>query len=221
MPSKTLTFLRDRVPGYRRIERLPRQMLAVNPFDGDSRPTRVPILSPRSRRPTLPFPHPWNYGEPIRILETYFWGAEVEQGPGRHNRHLDFPGFAPVLVTRDPEIIRAILTETGDGAGQFERDTLPSMGIARATGKDTLLYSNGPLWRRQRKVAASPFGKTALFQPERFHEFAETFRHTVAVRLDALRKHLESSGAETARVALEPEIKAVMLASDTFLRWSG
>ena len=211
MLGKVLSFFRDYVPGYLRLERLPRQLLGINPFDGDSVPTRVPMVWPRSGRPSLPFPHPWNYDEPIRILETYFWGADEEKGPGRHNRYLDVPGFAPVFVTRDPAIIRAIATETGDRDGQFDRDTLPSTGIARATGKDTLLYANGPIWRRQRKLAAPPFGKTTLFQPEQFHEFAETFRNTVRQRLDALRAHLQSSGLKEVRIALEPEIKAVML----------
>jgi cytochrome P450 len=201
--------LENNVPGYQRLARLPRQVLGINPFDGDSRPSRVPLF--RRGRPTLPFPHPWNYHQPIEILETYFWDTDAEPGPAKHNRYLDVPGFAPVLVSRDPGIIRAITTETGDQAGQFDRDPLPSAGIARATGKDTLLYANGPLWRRQRKLAASPFGKTTLFQPERFHEFAETFRDTVMRRIDALRQHLESSGKTNVRVPLEPELKAVML----------
>lgn len=211
MLRKLSTSLKDYVPGYRRLVRLPRQILAINPFAGDIRPTRVPIFWPGSGRPTLPFPHLWNYDQPIRILETYFWGADDEQGPGKHNRYLDVPGFSPVLVTRDPGIIRAITTETGDRQGQFDRDTLPSKGIARATGKDTLLFTNGPAWRRQRKLAASPFGKTTLFQPEMFHEFAETFRTTVRQRLDALRQLLKNSGQNTVRRPLEPEIKAVML----------
>lgn len=210
MLGRFLTFLRDHVPGFHRMERLPRQLLKISPFDGDIRPIRVPLFWPRSGRPTLPFPHPWNYDQPIRILETYFWGADAGQGSGRHNRYLDVPGFAPVLVTRDPRIIRAITTETGDREGQFDRDTLPSRGIARATGKDTLLYANGPTWRRQKKLAMPPFGRTTLFQPEQFHEFAETFRHTVRQRLDALQKHLECTGSPV-RVQLEPEIKAVML----------
>ena len=203
--------LSDKIPGLRRIMRLHEQLFGMNPFDGDSRPTRVPLFKPGSGRPSLPFPHPWNYDQPIRILETYFWGADDEQGPGKHNRYFEFPGFPPVLVTRDPGFIRAILTETGDGVGQFDRDTLPSTGIARATGKDTLLFSNGPVWRHQRKLAASPFGKTTLFQPEMFQEFAATFRETVHQRLDVLRNHLESSGQNSVQVALEPEIKAVML----------
>lgn len=205
------TFCRDSVPGYLHLERLPLQILRINPFGGTIRPARVSRFQPGSGRPTLPFPHPWNYDQPIRILETYFWGAEADEGSGRHNRYLDVPGFAPVLVTRDPGVIRAITSETGDQPGQFDRDTLPSTGIARATGKDTLLYANGPLWRRQRKLAAPPFGKTTLFQPEQFHEFAETFRHTVRERLEALRAALHRSGERTMQVALEPEIKAVML----------
>ena len=211
MFGKLSQFFTTHLPGFQRLKRLPQQLLARNPFDGDIKPTRVPILKGGAGRPCLPFPHPWNYDQPIRILETYFHGADDEQGSGRHNRYLDFPGFAAVFVTRDPGVIRAITTETGDAAGQFDRDTLPSVGIARATGKDTLLFANGPAWRRQRKLAASPFGKTTLFQPEMFHEFATTFRNTVAERLGALRKHLETSGQKSARVQLEPEIKAVML----------
>jgi cytochrome P450 len=209
MSGRLLTFLRDHLPGFHRIERLPRQLRGVSPFDGDVRPTRV-RLWPRSGRPTLPFPHPWNYQQPIRILDTYFWSADAEQGSGRHSRYLEVPGFAPVLVTRDPRIIRAIATETGDRPGQFDRDTLPSTGIARATGTDTLLYANGPTWKRQKKLSTPPFGRTTLFQPEQFQEFAETFRHTVGHRLDAIRALLERSGAPV-RVQLEPEIKAVML----------
>lgn len=188
-----------------------KQLFHVNPFDGDCIPTRVPIVAPFSGRPTVPFPHPWNYSEPIKLLETFFWKADVEQGPGRHNRYLDFPGFDPVFVTRDPAIIRSITTQTGDKPGEFDRDTLPSTGIARATGENTLLYANGTEWRRQRKLAASPFGKTTLYQPERFHEFEETFRHTVTERLDALRKQLKNSGQTSYVLPLEPEIKTVMM----------
>jgi cytochrome P450 len=210
MLGRLATVLRDYVPGFRRLERLPRQLLGISPFAGDIRPTRVPLFQLGSHRHTVPFPHPWNYLEPLQILESYFWGADAEQGSGRHNRYLEVPGFAPVFVTRDPRVIRAITTETGDRDGQFDRDTLPSVGIARATGKDTLLYANGPTWRRQKKLAAPPFGKTTLFQPEQFHEFATTFRHTVRQRLEALEQHLKSSGPR-AQFRLEVEIKAVML----------
>ena len=194
-----------------RLTRLPQQLLRRNPFGGDCQPSRLSWFMRRKGRPALPFPHPWNFEQPITILETYFWRAEDETGPGRHNRYVDFPGFPPVLVTRDPGVIRAILTATGDREGQFDRDTLPSTGIARATGKDTLLFANGPIWRRQKRIGAAPFGKTALFQPEIFGEFAETFRKTVLQRLAVLQQHLESTGKTELRIEVEPEIKALML----------
>lgn len=184
--------------------------MAKNPFGGDCLPSRVPLLG-HAGRPTLPFPHPGNFQRPIEILETYFWQADQETGPGRHNRYWQPPGFSPVLVTRDPGVIRAILTGTGDRAGQFERDTLPSTGIARATGEDTLLFGNGVMWRRQRKASAAPFGKTALFQVEIFEEFSETLRRTVRERLLLLRQYLAESGLQTLRLEIEPEIKTLML----------
>lgn len=210
MPGNIFKVLGDCVPGFRRMQRLPRQLLGISPFRGDIQPTRVALFRPGSGRPTLPFPHPWNYQEPISILDTYFWNADTDSGSGRHNRYLDVPGFPPVLVTRDPRIIRAITADTGDGPGQFDRDTLPSAGIARATGADTLLFANGATWRRQKKLAAAPFGKTSLFQPEQFHEFATTFRRTVRRRLEALEQRLKQTSS-TVRVPMETEIKVVML----------
>lgn len=192
--------------------RLTRQLRGISPFaGGDIQPVRIPLFSPGSGRPTLPFPHPWNYQKPIQLLEAYFWNADADPGAGRHNRYLEVLGLDPVLVTRDPRIIRAITTETGDKPGQFDRDTLPTVGIARATGKDTLLYANGASWRTQKKLSAPPFGKTTLFQPEQFHEFADTFRHTVVKRLEVLHERLRNSSQSTFVVQLEPEIKAIML----------
>lgn len=202
---------RSRIPFLQRLRNIPRQLRRTNPFTGDIVPGRVHLFAPRSGRPTLPFPHWWNFREPIRILETYFHGADDETGPARHNRYLDSPGFTPVLVTRDPAVIRAISTETGAKPGQFDRDTLPSKGIARATGEDTLLYANGLLWKKQKKLSTPPFGRTSLFQPEQFHGFADTFRKTVGHRLDVLEQLLADSDGSTLRVELEPEIKAVML----------
>jgi len=192
------------------LARLPRQALQINPFGGDCLPTRVPLLF-QSGRATFPFPHLWNYRRPIEILDTYFLRADAEQGSGRHNRYLDVLGLPPVLVTRDPALIRAILTSTGERDDQFDRDPLPSSGIARATGDDTLLFGNGAMWKRQRKVSASPFGKTSLFQVDVFLEFEETFRRTARERVSALRQHLEESGTQTVTIPLESEIKIVML----------
>ena len=88
---------------------------------------------------------------------------------------------------------------------------MPSTGIARATGKDTLLFSNGPFWRRQRKFAATPFGKTALFQNERFEEFSATARANIYKRLAVLKQYQHETGESKTRLKVEPEIKAVML----------
>jgi cytochrome P450 len=200
----------DRIPGLARALRIPQQLLGRNPFSGDCLPARTPLFFD-SGRPTAPFPHPWNYQRPLDILDAYFWRADEESGPGRHNRYLDVPGFPPVLVTRDPGVIRAILTATGDREGQFDRDTLPSGGIARATGNDTLLFGNGSMWRRQRKVSASPFGKTSLFQVDVFMGFEETFRKTARRRLMLLRRRFAETGAQSVRMAVDSEIKVLML----------
>ena len=181
----------------------------TNPFEGDWAPTRVPLF--RFGRPSLPFPHPWNYREPLRILDTFFWGVERETGSGRHNRYLAVPGMPLVLVTREPAVIRAVLGATGDKPGQFDRDTAPTAGIARATGEDSLLYANGPLWRAQKRLAAPPFTRSNLFQPEKFHDFERTFRKTVAQRLEVLRARQAATGERITRIELEPEIVVVML----------
>lgn len=186
------------------------QMLGESPFPGTLNPSRVPLLIPSGVRKSLPFPHPWNFREPIEILESLFVDADAERGSGRHTVYLSLPGIAPFLVTRDPQLIRAITVETGDKEGQFDRDTLPSDGIARATGSDSLLYSNGSQWRHQKKLAASPFGKSTLFQPESFEEFFQTFRHTVRERLEVCRQAAAQNGG-TVEVCLEVEIKPVML----------
>jgi hypothetical protein len=90
----------------RRLLRLLRQIKGVNPFDGDCLPTRVRLIG--FGRPSLPFPHLWNYREPIRILDTFFCGAGQETGSGKHNRYIDVPGMSHVLVTREPAFIRAV-----------------------------------------------------------------------------------------------------------------
>lgn len=185
------------------------QVGGVNPFAGDCLPSRVDLFE--FGRPSLPFPHPWNYTEPIRILDTFFWKVDGQAGSAKHNRYLDVPGLDHVLVTREPAVIRAVLSDTGDRPGQFDRDTAPTGGIARATGEDTLLYSNGASWRAQKKLAAPPFSRTTLFQPEKFHGFEQTFRRTVAERLEVLRAAQKARGETVTRIALEPEIGVVML----------
>ncbi|MEM9083394.1 MAG: cytochrome P450, partial [Planctomycetota bacterium] len=62
----------------------------------------------------------------------------------------------------------------------------------------------------QKKLSTPPFARTSLFQPERFHEFEETFRATVAQRLERVRSLISESGGPL-EVQLEIEIKAIML----------
>ncbi len=191
------------------LARVLRQVRGATPFGGDCLPGRVPLFA--RGRPSLPFPHPWNYREPLRILETFYAGTDRIDGPAKHNRYLDVLGFPPVLVTRDPAIIRAVLADTGEKPGQFDRDQSPARGIARATGEDSLLYANGATWRAQKKLATQPFKRSTMFQPERFHEFEQTFRATIEERLEVLRAHQAASGERVTRLRLEPEIQVVML----------
>src|SRR5271170_3311193 len=178
--------------------RLLQQVRGVNPFGGSCLPTRVSLFG--FGRPTLPFPHLWNYKNPIKIFQTFYWDAEKETGSGKHNRYLYLAGLPPVLLTREPAVIKAVLAATGDKPGQFDRDTGPTAGIARATGVDSLLYSNGSIWRRQKTLSHDPFSKSNLFQPEKFHGFEQTFRKTVAERLEALRERQLVTGEKVIRI---------------------
>jgi len=195
-----------------RLRRLPRQLRRRSPFEGSITPGRVPLFAPWSGRRSLPFPHPWNYRDPLRILGAFFHGADAETDHGaRHNRYLDVPGCAPVLVTRDPALIRSISMATGDKPGQFDRDTLPTAGIARATGERTLLYANGAEWRAQKQMAAPPFSRSTLYQPEIFGDFAGAFRGVVVERLELLHRRVREQGGGPLTVRLDHEIKTVML----------
>ncbi len=188
---------------------LGRRFSKGSPFEGNHLPTRVRL---RGRdRPSLPIPTPWNYRDPLRILEAYFADADQETGPGRHNRYFDTPGLPLGLVTREPEVIRAVLLATGNKPEQFHRDRAPSRGIARATGEDTLLYANGDKWRHQKRLAAAPFARSALFSPEVFARFEDTFRATVKQRIKLLRTLQEQTGQERVQVHLEKEVAVVML----------
>lgn len=189
--------------------RFSQQLRGINPFGGDCLPSRVSLFG--FGRPSLPFPHLWNYKNPIKIFETFYWDAEKETGSGKHNRYLYLAGLPPVLLTREPAVIKTVLAATGDKPGQFDRDPSPMAGIARATGEDSLLYSNGAIWRRQKRLAAEPFSRANLFQPEKFHEFEQTFRQTVAERLALLISHQRASGQKKSRLRFEPEIKVLML----------
>lgn len=201
----------DAIPGSAWLKKFGAQCQGVSPFAGDINPVQVPLVAPFSGRPcTFAFPHPFNYKRPIDLMRSYYWGAHPGQGSGQFSRYLYTPGMpSPVLITCDMGLLKAITHDTGDKEGQFNRSTLPTDGIARGTGEDTLLYANGKKWRDQKKLAAPPFGKTTLFKPDAFHEFQATFHGTAVERLQALDTHL--AGRHSAQIHLEPEIKAVML----------
>lgn len=185
------------------------QCLDTNPFVGDILPSRVCLLE--RNLPCRPFPHLFNYKKPLDIFDAFYANAPADNLSARHNRYLYVAGLPPVLLTRDPAVIKAILLATGDKPGQFDRDTEPTAGIARATGVNSLLYANGSVWRRQKKMAAKPFSKGNLFQPDEFHEFEQTFRKTISERLELLSKAQKVSGNKQSRVAIEPEVLPIML----------
>lgn len=185
------------------------QLVGVSPFKGDILPSRVRLFE--GGRPCLPLPHVFNYKTPLRIFEAFYTHAKSQDVSERHNRYLYIAGMPPVLLTREPAVIKAILMATGDLPGQFDRDTDPTAGIARATGVNSLLYANGKIWRRQKKMAGRPFSKGSLYQPEEFHEFEQTFRKTIGERLGLLRDAQQARGEKVSRIEIEPEVHPVML----------
>ncbi len=191
------------------LKHLRQQLLGINPFDGDVSPSKVHLFE--RRQPCRPFPNLFNFKTPLRIFDAFYVNANSEDLGERHNRYLYVAGMPPVLLTRDPAVIKAILLATGDKPGQFDRDTDPTAGIARATGVNSLLYANGAIWRRQKTMASKPFSKGSLYQPEEFHEFEHTFRKTIGDRLEILRDMQKANGNEVSRVEVEAEILPIML----------
>lgn len=185
------------------------QIFGVNPFKGDVLPSRVSLFE--RGRPCLPFPHLFNYKSPLQIFDAFYSNTKFLDIFSRHNRYLYVAGMPPVLVTRDPAVIKSILLATGDKPGQLDRDTSPMTGIARATGVNSLLYANGKVWRRQKQMSAQPFGRGTLYQPEEFHEFEKTFRKTIGERLVVLREVLKNGREKSVQIEIEQEIQPIML----------
>ena len=188
--------------------RLPRQLLGISPFSGDIRPTRVPLLSPGSGRPTLPFPHPWNYRQPIRILDTYFW----RRTPSRDRDGTIGTSRSPGLRRSWSRAIRGSFARsrrrpaTGPGssiATRFRPRASPGDGQGHAAVRQRADLEAAE------EALDTAVRQTTLFQPEQFHEFAETFRHTVGSGWTCCRARWSGRGRRC--VQLEPEIKAVML----------
>ncbi len=112
------------------LKNIGQQLLGINPFKGEVLPSRVYVFE--RGRPCLPFPHHLNYKTPLSIFDAFYTNAKSADLFERDNRYLYVMGMPPVFITRDPAVIKAILLATGDKPGQFDRDTAPMKGIARA-----------------------------------------------------------------------------------------
>jgi cytochrome P450 len=179
-----------------RLNRLPDQLRGRSPFGGTLHVERLPLF--RTGVVTA-----WNFRTPLGILDYVF------QGDG-DLKHLDVPGFPPILFVRDPELIRKITVETAlDGA--FDRDTLPTQGIGRVVGTENLLYSQGEVWRKHKGAVVRPLGTGAVQTPEVFHDLEQTIRQAVEPQLEELVRRVRRSPTGTVRMRLEPDIQAVML----------
>src|SRR4051812_41714529 len=102
-----------------RLLRLPRQFLGESPFRGTYPVTRLPTF-------TTALVTARHFRTPLSILDHVFRNDQDVA-------YLDVPGFPPILFVRDPEMIRTIAVETAN-RGAFDRDTLPTQGIARVVG---------------------------------------------------------------------------------------
>lgn len=179
-----------------RLRRLPGQFTGKNPLAGTMRVERLPLLS--TAAVTLR-----NFRTPLRILDSVF-------KDDCDLKYLDVPGFPPILFIRDPEMIRSITLETAN-EGNFDRDTLPTQGIARVVGGQNLLYSQGDTWRRHRAAASRPFGATVVQTPDVYHNMEFAVREAVQPRINELAERVRQSPTGSYRMQLETDIRAVML----------
>ncbi len=179
-----------------RLARLPAQLLGERPFAGTLPVEPLPVFATA----LLTARH---FRTPLRILDYAF------RGDG-DLKSLDVPGFPPILFVRDPEVIRAVTLGTANG-GDFDRDTLPTQGIARVVGGRTLLFAQGDAWRKHRAAAARPFGMGAVQTAEVYRDIEDAIRLAVEPQLEALAARVRESPTGSCRVRLEPHIKAVML----------
>jgi cytochrome P450 len=181
---------------FDRLRRLPEQLAGDSPFSGSLRPRRLPALG-------LFRSVGRNFRTPLAILDDVF------RHPGDLH-YLDVPGFPPILFVRDPELIRAIALETALG-GAFDRDTLPTQGIARVVGGRNLLFAQGEVWRQHRAAASRPMGTRAVQAEGVFHDLERHVADAATPAVAALAARVAATGANGFRIRLEPEIQAVML----------
>jgi cytochrome P450 len=179
-----------------RLRRLPGQLAGATPFGGTLRPQPVPLAA-------AGFAVLRHFRTPLRILDFVFRG-------GGHLKYLDVPFFPPILFVRDPEIIRQITLRTAN-QHDFDRDTLPTQGIARVVGGRNLLYAQGELWKRHRAAAAPPFGAGAMRTVDVFHDMERAIKTAVEPQLEELEVRVRKSGRNAVRIRLEEDIQAVML----------
>ncbi len=179
-----------------RLKRLPYQLLGESPFRGTYPARRLSIVATALVTAR-------HFRTPLRILDHVFRDGEAV-------KYLDVPGLPPILFIRDPEIIRTITVETANH-GAFDRDTLPTQGIARVVGGLNLLFAQGEVWRKHRAAAARPFGMGAVQTPEVFHGMEKLIKKAVEPQIEVIAERVRRSGTNRCRMQLEPHIKALML----------
>src|SRR6188474_689461 len=129
MPKQCRRRARSEIPVlglFTRHKRLPCQLLGESPFRGNYPAMRLSIFATALATAR-------HFRTPLRILDHVFLDDEDV-------KYLDVPGFPPILFVRDPELIRTITVETANN-GAFDRDTLPTQGIARVVGGRNLLFA--------------------------------------------------------------------------------
>ena len=147
------------------------------PFCGDCLPTRVPLFG--FGRPPCPSPICGTTGSRSR-------SSTRSSGTSSGKR----VGKAQPLPRRPRTAARPGHPRTGDHPRGALRDRRPAgpvrpghrplRGHRARDRRGHAALRERPLWRRQKKLAAPSFSRTNLFQPEKFQDFEQTFRKTVA-----------------------------------------
>lgn len=68
----------------------------------------------------------------------------------------------PILYVRDPEIIKEVLTQTGQNR-DFECYGLEIGGIGRIVRDENLLRSKGESWKKHKEALAKPIAMTVSY----------------------------------------------------------
>jgi cytochrome P450 len=181
---------------FARLKRLPAQVAGDCPFAGTLRAERLSVfhtalVAARHSR------------TPLRILDDVF-------RDGGDLKYLDVPGFPPILFVRDPELIRTITVGTAN-AGDFDRDTLPTQGIARVVGGSNLLFAQGEVWKKHRAAAARVFGAGTFNTPDVYRDMEQAIRRAAEPQVEELARRVKASPTGRCRIRLEPDVQAVML----------